>query len=66
MMFSELGVDHFSKNLPGSFGRFVLTVFEGSGGAFEEPLGHLWRSLGASRVTLNRLRGHLGVPGEIF
>ena len=65
-MFSQVGVDHFSKNRPGSFWTSFLTVFGGSGGAFGEPLGRLWRSLGAPGVTLSRLRGHFGVSGEIF
>ena len=65
-MFSHLGIDRFSKNLLESFWTSFLTVFEGSGGAFGEPLGRLWRSLGAPGVTLSRLRGHFGVSGEIF
>ena len=66
MVFSQLGTDRFSKNLPGSFWTPFLNVFGGSGGALGDHLGSLGLALGAPGVALSRLRGHFGVSGRDF
>ena len=73
MVFSQLGVDRFSKSLPGSFLDHFLDFFWRVWGSFWDAFRSLWEPLERLRlaletfgVTLSGLRGYFWSSEQIF